>query len=69
VAKPMTEREIAKALGVSQPAIHKSLARALKKLAKDKKLASALAELKDDNHRMAVQINTANRVIGNRDSR
>jgi DNA-binding NarL/FixJ family response regulator len=55
--KPMSEREIAKALGISRARVRYHLHRALKKMASNDALREAIELVRDTEHRKSVQEN------------
>jgi DNA-directed RNA polymerase specialized sigma24 family protein len=57
MAKPMSEREIAKALGVSRARVRYHLGRALKKLGESADLRMAVAAARDTEHQRAITQN------------
>jgi predicted transcriptional regulator len=63
MAAPMTEREIAKALGINQSVVHRRIRAALRKLAHNRRLQETIEEIRDNAHRAAVEKNIADNGI------
>ena len=55
MATPMSEREIAKALGISRNSVKVYMKRAMKKMARNAALRKAVEEARDAKHREAVE--------------
>jgi predicted transcriptional regulator len=66
MSRPMSEREIAKALGISRARVRYHLNRAIKKISNSAALRNAIEDAHDSEHRKSVQENCARMVDGTR---
>lgn len=55
----MTEREIAESLGISRASVRQYLARAIAKLSRNEKLRQIVEDIREKEHREAVDKSTA----------